>query len=438
MFTTERIASVFSFGTEAMGLKKKAARRRLFPRKRLLLLGAVARRDALFFRVLRSGGLDHGAHDRLVGLDPVGDHVPLASVPLQELDRAAALVVHAGNLERLHQPDRAELLQAFVVDIQVLDAPADLLAGHRLALAEARLRGADGFRGNDAGDDAARVINGPYARGVFQIALALLVHVLEHVLHHREVGAGQVEGRGDIALRRIAGRDDVLLGSGPPYADDLGARKSDLGRRLQRGRVHYAPAAQDDPVGPDLAHLQPLRLLLVSRVRHGDVRDLEAVLLGLRVEHRDGFFSVGRVVVNVHDLLALELVHPAFLLADELDLGGVLRPVGRDQREDVGEYAPVGGVGAAVAHGDDRDMVRGGLLDERVGDAGGQGMDDRCAGRSLVLGALVAFHAARVVVLGLALLPRELDAVDAAVALVQHGEVIDHAAAEPRAARRIR
>jgi len=31
-----------------------------------------------------------------------------------KLDRAAAFVVHAGNLERLHEADCAELLQALV------------------------------------------------------------------------------------------------------------------------------------------------------------------------------------------------------------------------------------------------------------------------------------------------------------------------------------
>src|SRR4030095_2989097 len=67
---------------------------------------------------------------------------------------------------------------------------------------------------------------------------------------------------------------------------------------------------------------------------------------------------------------------------------------------------------------------------ERVHDGG--------AGGALLLRALVALDAAVVAVFGLALLPGELDAVDAAVALVEHGEIIDHAAAEPRAAGRVR
>src|SRR6185503_5635928 len=73
----------------------------------------------------------------------------------------------------------------------------------------------------------------------------------------------------------------------------------------------------------------------------------------------------------------------------------------------------------------------------RIGNAGRERMHHGSAGRALLLRALVALDAAVVAVLGLALLPGELDAVDAAVALVEHGEVVDHAAAEPRAAGRI-
>src|SRR6266540_6085149 len=101
----------------------------------LLLRGAITRRDAFLLRVLRGGCLDHRPHDRLVGRDPVRDHVPFLAVPLQELHRPAALLVHARHLERLHQAGCTELLQALVIDIEMLDTPAHLLAGERLALA---------------------------------------------------------------------------------------------------------------------------------------------------------------------------------------------------------------------------------------------------------------------------------------------------------------
>src|SRR5204862_7421245 len=58
--------------------------------------------------------------------------------------------------------------------------------------------------------------------------------------------------------------------------------------------------------------------------------------------------------------------------------------------------------------------------------------------RAIFLAALVALDAARVVVLGLALLPGELHAVDAAVALVQHFQVVEHPAGDARAAGGVR
>src|SRR6476660_129717 len=94
-----------------------------------LLLRAVPRRDRLLLRVGGRGFLDHRAHDRLIGRAPVADELPLLPVPLLELDRAAALVIHARNLERLEETEGAELLQALLVDVQVLQAPPHLLAG---------------------------------------------------------------------------------------------------------------------------------------------------------------------------------------------------------------------------------------------------------------------------------------------------------------------
>src|SRR5919198_5311495 len=65
-------------------------------------------------------------------------------------------------------------------------------------------------------------------------------------------------------------------------------------------------------------------------------------------------------------------------------------------------------------------------------------MDHGGGGRRMIIDPLIALDAARVVVLRLALLPSELDAVHAAVALVDHLHVIDDAAAEARAAGSVR
>src|SRR6516165_5001031 len=120
---------------------------------------AIARSDVLFLRVGGRRLLDHRTHELAIGLDPVGDNLPLVAVPLQELDRAASLMVGAGDLERLHETGCTELLEPRLADLQVLDAPAHLLGCDRLALAVLRLRGADGFDSDNAMHDAAVVVD---------------------------------------------------------------------------------------------------------------------------------------------------------------------------------------------------------------------------------------------------------------------------------------
>src|SRR5512144_858304 len=92
-----------------------------------LLLGTVTRRNPLLLRIGGRRLLDQRADDRLVRLDPVRDHLPFCPVPLLELDRAAPLVIHAGELDRLQESNGAQLFQALLVDVQVLQAPAHLL-----------------------------------------------------------------------------------------------------------------------------------------------------------------------------------------------------------------------------------------------------------------------------------------------------------------------
>ncbi len=241
-----------------------------------------------------------------------------------------------------------------------------------------------------------------------------------------------------VALGGVARRLDVGLGARPPDADEVVHRVADRGRFLDRGRVHHAPAPHQHPVRVQLAaDLQPGRLLLEPRMGDRELVELVAVLVGQGLEGRDRLLAVGAVVVDQRDLLALELVHAAFLIADVLDQGGGLAPVGHGQVEDIGEDPAVGGVGPAVAHRQDRDLVGGGALDQRVGDAGAVGVDHRRAGRTAVLQAFIALDAAVVVVGGLALLPGELDAADAAVALVDQVEVVVHAVGDRDAVRRV-
>jgi len=118
-------------------------------------------------------------------------------------------------------------------------------------------------------------------------------------------------------------------------------------------------------------------------------------------------------VVKGHDLLALEALDPAALLADPGDDGRDLAVGVQLQRKDVGKDAAVGRIGATVVDGDERDLVGGLAVDRRVGDADAErvGRGPRCAVESL-LEPLVALDAALDDVLGLALRPGQLDAVD--------------------------
>src|SRR5690606_31912953 len=109
-------------------------------------------------------------------------------------------------------------------------------------------------------------------------------------------------------------------------------------------------------------------------------------------------------------------------------------PVGDRHGEDVGEDGAVGRVGAAIAHGEHRDLIGGSTLDEGVGDAGRIGIHHAGAGLALRLETLVALDAAVVVVLGLAFLPGILHAVDAAVAQVDELHKVVEAVGQGNAA----
>src|SRR5215813_1504018 len=381
----------------------------------LSLLGAVTRSDPLLLGVSGSRLFDQRPHDRLIRLDPVGDELPLFAVPLLELHGAASLVIHAGNFDRLEQAERAELFQSLFVDVQVLQPPANLLSRQRL-LPELGLRGADRLRVQDPVDDSPVVIHLAEAAHVFEIPLVPSgVNVLLDILENGEVRPGRMEGGGNEALGGLAGGFDILFGPAPPDSDDVIARVADLRRGLERDRIHDPPAAQNDPVRLGLSDLEPLRFLLVAGMRNLDVRDSEAVLLGLQVQDRDRLLSVGGAVVEVDDLLPLELVHSSRLHPEELDLGRALAPVVGHEREDVRKDSAVRCVRTPVADRDDRDLVGGRALDAGVSDAGRKEVEHRRARRTLLLQALVALDSPVVLVFGLALLPGQLDAVDTSV-----------------------
>ena len=118
----------------------------------------------------------------VVGLVPVGGELPLRTVPGVDARPARAHVVGARRAHRSHHAGKAERVELLLVEREVLEAPAHLLAGHHLALAEAFLRALDALDGHHRGDQAAHVehLSHFLARPG---ALALVVHHREHILH---------------------------------------------------------------------------------------------------------------------------------------------------------------------------------------------------------------------------------------------------------------
>ena len=133
----------------------------------------------------------------------------------------------------------------------------------------------------------------------------------------------------------------------------------------------------------------------------------------------------------MNDLLAFEIRLASFLLRDVLDHRRGLAPVGRDHREYPWEHRAVGGVGAAIANGNHRNLVCGDAIDQAIGNAGRKRLHQRSTVTTLLFQPLVAFNAAGVVVFGLALRPYQLDAVDSTVLQVDVVHVVDVPAKNP-------
>ena len=123
-------------------------------------------------------------------------------------------------------------------------------------------------------------------------------------------------------------------------------------------------------------------------------------------------------MVDQCDLLALELVETAFLLAQRLDQHVGRQPVGADQREVPFEDRTVLAFAAPVASRDQRNLVNRRFLRQGKGDAGRKRLEDGGAA-VFALEPFVAFDAARRVVAGFAFFVDDLDAIDAAVRIDQ-------------------
>src|SRR3546814_10339457 len=122
--------------------------------------------------------------------------------------------------------------------------------------------------------------------------------------------------------------------------------------------------------------------------------------------------------------------------SDLLNHGVGPGPVGGRQREDVWEDTTVRGIRATVAHGDDRRFIGGCAFNQGVGDTGGERIPYLRLVRAGAVEALVAFYAPVVVVGGIAFLVVDAYAVNAAVALIEHREVVAKTICKGNAARR--
>src|SRR6267378_2907071 len=213
----------------------------------LLLCRAVALRvvELLAFRDglrldLRT---DHVAHRR----NPVRHDLPLLAVPLLDEQGAVALVVLAGDLDRVGETLHAELVEALLRQVEVLEPPPDLLTGEHLVAVLAH-RGADRLDREHGIDNAAIVERGAHLL-LLPGTLALVIDVPDDLLKHLEVGPRGVEGRALVSLGAVSGGDHIGVAGGPPVADEVVHPEAGGCRLLDRDLVHDAPAGQENPVG---------------------------------------------------------------------------------------------------------------------------------------------------------------------------------------------
>src|SRR3954453_8629954 len=306
---------------------------------RLRLLGAAfgALRPAGVLLGILLGVLDEKrAHHVLHRIGPVRALRPLRPVPLGDEELVVAVVVLACHLDGRGEALHAELLQPRLGDVERLEPGPHVLAGDDLPAADA-LRVADRL------GDEHRVVDAAIVEHLADLLLRrlrepLVDDVLLDLLDDREIGAGEIEAQGLVALALGAAGAGVVVTAGPPDADELADREAGLDRLLDGGWVHGAPALVVEPVGAVAADVEPDRALILH-VLGGDRIELqlEAVVLGELLEERDRLLAEGRVEVDEADLLAFELVEPAFLLGHVLDEDRGAVPVGVGRVEDPGE-----------------------------------------------------------------------------------------------------
>src|SRR5437879_4401947 len=183
------------------------------------LFRAVARLDVLLRGILRGNFVDERFGLGLVGRVPVRDDFPALAVPLLYAPVPRALMVGAGNPDRLQHALEAEILDTCIREVEVLQTPADLLARQRL-LAELFLRLADRLDPEHGVHHAAVVEDLADLAGLRR-PLVPCIDVLLDVGMHGELACAMLKPSRLVACGLIACGSYIGLRARPPNTDHL-------------------------------------------------------------------------------------------------------------------------------------------------------------------------------------------------------------------------
>ena len=151
---------------------------------------------------------------------------PLAAVPGVDARPAPRPCGRRSEvLTRPHHAGEAQRVELLLVERQVLQAPAHLLAGHHLALAVALLRALARLRRRASRAITPRMYSTWPTSSFGPVPWPLSCTSFEHVLDDLGVRLGAVlQRQAVVALGAVADVLDVGLGAGPPHAVHLLAR----------------------------------------------------------------------------------------------------------------------------------------------------------------------------------------------------------------------
>ena len=162
--------------------------------------------------------------------------------------------------------------------------------------------------------------------------------------------------------------------------------------------------------------------MLHARRRHGDKLQVKAVHFCAFLQQCNRLFAKRRVVVHQRNFFALELVQSTFLFTDVLNQDIGAGPVASHQRKIPFESLAVLCNRQAIADREQRYFVGHHFFGQRKSDACGLGIKQRHPRPALQ--AFIAFHPTVGGVARLALFIGQFHAVDAAVAGVDHLQVV--------------